>query len=226
MTGPVRVVVADDDYATRVGIRTIIEAEADIEVVGQAATGLEAYEMAVDLRPDVVLMDIQMPDLDGVEATRRITAAVDADDEHPRVIVLTTYDVDEYVFRSLRAGASAFLLKRVGPEELIDAIHVVARGDALPAAGSTRRFIERWSTPEAVAAERWVAVNELTEREREVLVHIARGLTNAEIAAELYVSSETVRTHVKRVYQKVGARDRAQAVIAAYETGIVTRGDV
>jgi DNA-binding NarL/FixJ family response regulator len=219
---PTRVLIVEDDVATRIGLETILSAESDIEVVGHAATGLEGCRLAEELTPHVVLMDIQLPELDGIEATRRITSG-DATEPRPRVIVLTTYDYEEYVFRSLRAGASGFLLKRTRAEELVDSVRVVAAGDALPMARTTQRLIEGFAGVQGGAGE-WAGVQALTERESEVLTLVARGYSNDEIAQHLHLSPETVKTHVKHVYTKLGSRDRAQAVIAAYESGLVSPG--
>jgi len=222
MNVPTRVLIVEDDVATRIGLETILSAESDIEVVGHATTGLEGCRLVEDLAPHVVLMDIQLPELDGIEATRRITAG-DASEPRARVIVLTTYDSEEYVFRSLRAGASGFLLKRTRAEELVDAVRVVAAGDALPMARSTQRLIEGFASAQGSSGE-WAGVQALTERESEVLTLVARGYSNDEIARHLHLSPETVKTHVKHVYTKLGSRDRAQAVIAAYESGLVSPG--
>jgi DNA-binding NarL/FixJ family response regulator len=221
MNVPTRVLIVEDDVATRIGLETILSAEPDIEVVGQAATGLEGCRLAEELTPHVVLMDIQLPELDGIEATRRITSG-DATEPRPRVIVLTTYDYEEYVFRSLRAGASGFLLKRTRAEELVDSVRVVAAGDALPMARTTQRLIEGFAGVQG--SGEWAGVQALTERESEVLTLVARGYSNDEIARHLHLSPETVKTHVKHVYTKLGSRDRAQAVIAAYESGLVSPG--
>jgi DNA-binding NarL/FixJ family response regulator len=220
---PTRVLIVEDDVPTRIGLDTILSAEIDIEVIGHAATGLEGCEMAEALSPDVVLMDIQLPELDGIEATRRITAR-DRDAAAPRVIVVTTYDYDEYVYRSLRAGASGFLLKRTRAEDLVDAVRAVAGGDALPLASTTRGLIADFAARTPGVASEWRAVSALTDRESEVLTLVARGLSNDEIAERLSLSIETVKTHVKHVYTKLGTRDRAQAVIAAYESGLVSPG--
>ncbi len=216
---PVRVLVIEDDVPTRIGLRTILDAEPDIAVVGEADNGVAACTLAADIAPDVVLMDVQMQELDGIEATRRITER-SSPQPSPRVIVLTTFDYDEYVYRALRAGASGFMLKRARAEDLVDAVRVVARGEALLTPEITRRlvagFAKRSSSP--TSAE---TLDRLTDREREVLVLIARGLSNREIAQWLTLSVETVKTHVKRVFMKLGVRDRAQAVVVAYEAGVV-----
>jgi DNA-binding NarL/FixJ family response regulator len=219
----VRVVVADDQAVIRVGLRMILDNEADLAVVGEAADGIEAVAVAASARPDVVLMDVRMPLLDGISATRRI---VDSSAHPPRVLVLTTFDDDEYLFDALRAGASGFLLKDVGPDPLIDAIHTVARHESLLAPAVTRRVIERATagsaaTPLAEAVE----AAGLSEREREVLVGLASGLSNVELAARLHLSEATVKTHVSSVLTKLGLRSRVQAVIVAYESGLVRPGD-
>jgi DNA-binding NarL/FixJ family response regulator len=219
---PIRLLIVDDQVLVRTGFRMILEAEPDLEIVGEAANGEEAVAEARRLRPDVVLMDIRMPRMDGVEATRQL-ATRDADGL--RVLILTTFDLDEYVLEALRAGASGFLLKDVPPEDLIDAIRVVADGDALIAPSVTRRLLDRFaelSPPVERTAP--AGMNQLTEREVEVLRQMARGLSNAEIAGELYVSETTVKTHVGRVLMKLGLRDRVQAVVLAYESGLVQPG--
>ena len=221
MTAPIRVLIVDDDVPTRVGIRTILSSEPGVLVVGEAAGATEGCALAQALLPDVVLMDVSLPDFDGIEATRRITAS--EGEKVPRVIVLTTFDLDEYLYRSLRAGASGFLLKRTRAEELVDAVRTVAAGNALPAPDATKRLIAKYAVPPNGAGHDYVP--SLTSREAEVLVLIASGLSNQAIAGQLGVSVETVRTHVKRVYQKCGARDRVQAVIAAYESGLVPRSN-
>ena len=226
----IRVLVADDQAMIRVGLRMILDNEADLAVVAEAADGLEAVMAAASARPHVVLMDVRMPLLDGLEATRRIVASSDAP---PRVLVLTTFDDDdEYLFDALRAGASGFLLKDVGPDPLIEAIHTVARHESLLAPAITRRVIERYveldgaagrSRPTPMAEA--VARAGLTDREREVLVGLAAGWSNTELAAELHLSEATVKTHVSSVLAKLGLRSRVQAVIAAYESGLVQPGD-
>jgi DNA-binding NarL/FixJ family response regulator len=218
-----RVVIADDQALVRAGFRMILSADAALEVVGEAADGAAAVAVVRELVPDVVLMDVRMPVLDGLEATRQIVAELLAP---PRVIMLTTFDVDEYVYTALRAGASGFLLKDVTPEQLVASVKLVATGDALLAPTITRRLVERYATPAPIAAPRVTAeVGALTAREREVLVLLARGLTNAELADRLVVSEATVKTHVGRILGKLGLRDRVQAVVLAYETGLVTPGE-
>jgi DNA-binding NarL/FixJ family response regulator len=212
-----RVLLVDDQDLVRAGFRVILGMEDDLEVAGEAGDGLTAVDLAARLSPDVVLMDVQMPGIDGLEATRRILAAVET-----RVVILTTFDREDYLFEALRAGASGFLLKNASPEDLVDAVRVVARGDALLSPEVTRRVIARFSaaTPPAPAHR----PPELTDREFEVLVQLARGASNAEIAAELYLGEATVKTHVSRVLTKLGLRDRTHAVVFAYEQGIVAPG--
>jgi RNA polymerase sigma factor (sigma-70 family) len=214
----VRVLIADDQTLVRAGFRKILEADAEIEVVGEAADGFEAVEAARALAPDVVLMDVRMPRLDGLEATRQL---VDQGEEGPRVLVLTTFGLEEYVYEALRAGASGFLLKDVPPEQLLAGIHVVARGDALLDPAITRSVIEEFAARPAVRRELAAKLDELTPREREVFSLVARGLSNAEIARELVVSEGTVKSHVAHVLLKLGLRDRVQSVIYAYEAGVV-----
>jgi len=227
---PIRVVVADDHALVRTGFRIILDTEDDIEVVGEAGDGAAAVEQVNRLAPDVVLMDVQMPVLDGLEATRRILAGRrdGGAGAGPRVIILTTFDRDDYLFAALKAGASGFLLKNSSPEDLIDAIHVIARGDALLAPEITRRVIERFvATPDPapeVQREAVAQLAELTEREHEVLLELASGASNAEIAAKLFLGEATVKTHVSRVLMKLGLRDRTQAVVFAYRNGVVRPG--
>jgi DNA-binding NarL/FixJ family response regulator len=218
----VRVVVADDQLLVRAGFRVLVDSAPDLEVIGEAGDGVEAVELARRERPDVVLMDIRMPRMDGLEATRRIVA--DELLDGVRVLVLTTFDLDEYVYQALRAGASGFLLKDTPPADLLAAIHVVAAGDALLAPRVTRRLIEEFARRPEPAAVAPAALAALTDREREVLALVARGLSNAEIAERLFVSAATTKTHVSRVLAKLAARDRAQLVMLAYETGLVTPG--
>ena len=216
----IRVLVADDQALVRAGFRKILEADPRIEVVGEAADGLEAVERAQRLRPDVVLMDIRMPHLDGISAARQLAGA----NGRTRILVLTTFALEEYVYEALRAGASGFLLKDVRPEQLLDAIHVVARGDALLDPAITRTVIEEFASRPALRRELSAKLDELTAREREVFDLVARGLSNAEIAGRLVVSEGTVKTHVAHVLLKLGLRDRVQAVIYAYESGAVQPG--
>lgn len=217
----VRVLVADDQALVRAGFRKILEADPAIEVVGEAADGLEAVECSRVLVPDVVLMDIRMPGLDGIAATRRLS---DELKDSPRVLVLTTFGLEEYVYEALRAGASGFLLKDVPPEQLIAAVHVVARGDALLDPTITRSVIEAFASRPAARGELAGKLEDLTPREREVFDLVARGLSNAEIAGELVVGDGTVKTHVAHLLLKLGVRDRVQAVIYAYEAGVVQPG--
>lgn len=219
----IRILLADDQALVRAGFRVLIESEPDLEVVGEAGDGREAYELAVAHRPDVVLMDIRMPDVDGIAATGRIVA--DPRAAEVRVLVLTTFDLDEYVFRALRAGASGFLLKDTQPAELLAAIRVVAAGEALLAPRVTRAVIAAFaSRPEPGAHVDQAALAFLTEREREVLTLIGRGLSNGEIGEALVIGAATTKTHVGRILAKLNARDRAQLVVTAYETGLVTPG--
>jgi DNA-binding NarL/FixJ family response regulator len=212
----IRVLIADDQALVRAGFRMILDAEDDLMVVGEAADGLAAVEQAQRAKPDVVLMDIRMPELDGIEATRRVLAVA----PDVRVLMLTTFDLNEYVYDALRAGASGFLLKDTPPEELAAGIRVVARGDALLAPSITRRLIHEFAQAAPAAPTPPPGLEDLTERELEVFKLMARGLSNAEIAAELIVSETTVKTHVARVLMKLGVRDRVQAVVLAYESGI------
>jgi DNA-binding NarL/FixJ family response regulator len=216
----IRVAIADDQELVRTGLRMLVEAEPDLKVAWEAASGRQAVERAQTDQPDVILMDIRMPDLDGIAATAQITARPDA---LTRVIVLTTFDLDEYVYEALRAGASGFLLKDVPGEDLAVAIRQVARGaDALLAPAVTRRLVERFVRQRPPVSS--VNLRDLTPRELEVLAAIARGMSNAEIAEELSISETTVKTHVARVLMKLGLRDRVQAVVAAYEAGLVKSG--
>ena len=216
----VRVLVADDQAVVRSGLRRILEVDDELEVVGEALDGLDAVGAAGRLRPDVVLMDIRMPRLDGIAATRDIVAS----DGAPRVLVLTTFGLDEYVEAALRAGASGFLLKDAPPEEILAAVRTVARGGALLDPAVTPGVIERLAAAPQARPELVALVADLSPRERDVLVHIARGRSNQEIADELVVSEATVKTHVGRIFAKLGVRDRAQAVRLAYEAGLVAAG--
>ncbi|MDT0464992.1 response regulator transcription factor [Streptomyces gibsoniae] len=217
-SGSIRVLIADDQTVVRQGFTVLLDAQPDIEVVGQAVHGRDAIAKAAELAPDVVLMDIRMPEMSGIEATRGITE----DSPHPKVLVLTTFDLDEYVYDALRAGASGFLLKDASADQLAEAVRVVAAGDALLAPGITRRLIAEFSrlgrAPRTPLKNR---VGDLTERETEVLTLIAQGLSNAEIAGQLVVAEQTVKTHVGRILVKLGLRDRTQAAVFAYESGLI-----
>ena len=217
------VLIVDDQSLVRAGFRMILEAEEDIEVVGEAADGLGAVLAARETEPDVILMDVRMPNVDGLEATRRL---LEGKESGPRILILTTFDLDEYVYEALRAGASGFLLKDTPPEQLVEAIRVVAGGDALLAPQITRRVIAEFvRRPPAGARPAPPGLDELTARELEILRYIARGLSNAEIAADAHVSETTVKTHVARILMKLRLRDRVQAVVYAYEHGVVQAGD-
>jgi DNA-binding NarL/FixJ family response regulator len=217
----VRVVVADDEVLVRMGLRMLLEGEDDLAVVADAADGRAAVAAAVRARADVVVMDVRMPVLDGIEATRAMLAAP----RPPKVVMLTTFDVDDYVLEALRAGASGFLLKDALPEDLVEAVRVVARGDALLAPSVTRRLIERFAGRPAGRTAVGSDLDVLTDREREVLREVAQGRSNSEIAAVLFIAEQTVKSHVSRVLTKLGLRDRAQAVMVAYESGLVVPGD-
>ena len=219
----IRVLIVDDQSLVRAGFRMILESEPDIEVVGEAADGLTAVLAARETEPDVILMDVRMPNVDGLEATRRL---LEGKEQGPRILILTTFDLDEYVYEALRAGASGFLLKDTPPEQLVEAIKVVAGGDALLSPVVTRRVIAEFvRRPPAAVRATAPGLDDLTARELEILRLIARGLSNAEIAAEAYVSETTVKTHVARILMKLRLRDRVQAVVFAYEHGVVQAGD-
>ncbi|MFG1618998.1 response regulator [Nonomuraea wenchangensis] len=216
MSGPIRVVIADDHLVVRTGFGELLDTQPDFEVAGRAADGLEAVRICREVKPDVVLMDVRMPGMGGIEATREL-----AGPGGPRVLILTTFDLDEYVYDALRAGASGFLLKDVTAERLFDAVRVVAAGEALLAPAVTRRLIGEFARMGPRPGAPVAALGTLTPRETQVLRLVAEGLSNPEIAARLVVTEETVKTHVSRVLNKLGLRDRTQAVVAAYETGLV-----
>jgi DNA-binding NarL/FixJ family response regulator len=225
VSGPIRIVIADDQPLVRAGLKMMLEVEPDIEIVGEAADGDEAVRVVRDAAPDVVLMDVRMPRRDGIAATRllldgRATPA-------PKVLILTTFDLDEYVYEGLRAGASGFVLKDLSPEQLVDAIRVVARGEALLAPTVTKRMIEEYvRRPPAPVRQPPRALEDLTPREREMLAYMAKGMSNAEIAAAAFVSEPTVKTHVARILMKLGLRDRVQVVVFAYEHGLTEPGNL
>ena len=221
MTGRLRVVVADDQALVRTGFRMILTA-GGVDVVGEASTGTEAIEAVRRTLPDVVLMDVRMPEMDGIEATRRILAGTG---NVPRIIMLTTFDLDQYVYAALTVGASGFLLKDVTPEHLVAAVRMVRAGDALLAPAITRRLVQRFARRDAEAVTLHRDLATLTPREAEVLRLLARGMSNAELAGTLHLSEATVKTHVARILGKLGLRDRAQAVVVAYETGLVSPGE-
>lgn len=214
----IRVVLVDDQELVRTGFRMILESEDDLAVVGEASDGLEALDAIASAKPDVVLMDIRMPTMDGVEATGRLAP------DGPKVIIVTTFDLDEYVFAALKGGASGFLLKDTPADELIAAVRVVAKGEALLSPSVTQRLIEQFRSGQPATTEPAPGLDDLTEREREVLVEMAKGLSNSEIGTELFVSETTVKTHVGRVLSKLAVRDRVQAVVIAYESGLVRPG--
>jgi DNA-binding NarL/FixJ family response regulator len=227
-TGPVRVMIVDDQALVRAGFRMVLDAEPDVEVVGEAGDGQAALDLLPGRDVDVVLMDVRMPRLDGIEATRRIVDAASVTGASgPRVLVLTTFDLDEYVLAALRAGAAGFLLKDAGPAELLAAIRAVRTGDAVVAPGPTRRLLDRFLPvlDEPDRRDGLDRLDVLTEREREVLEAVGRGLNNAEIAASFFLAEATVKTHIGRILAKLGLRDRVQMVVLAYETGLVRVGD-
>jgi DNA-binding NarL/FixJ family response regulator len=225
------VLIADDDTLVRAGLKMMIETQPDLVVAGEAANGDEAVRLALHLRPDVVLMDIRMPGTDGLDATRQITGAatVDSQPTRPRVVILTTFDLDDYVYEAVRAGASGFLLKRTPPEDLLEGIRTIARGDSLLSPSVTRRLLSEFARATAGGPESTDVTNRdldrLTEREREVLIEIAHGLANREIAQKLYVGESTIKTHVKHILTKLNLRDRIHAVVYAYETGLIRPHD-
>ncbi|QKW39513.1 response regulator transcription factor [Actinomadura sp. NAK00032] len=218
--GPIRVVLVDDQELVRAGFKMVLDAQPDIEVVGEAGDGVQALELLRTTRADVVLMDVRMPRMDGIEATRLVVAQAG-----PKVVILTTFDLDEYAFAAIKAGAGGFMLKDAGPAQLIEAIKAVHSGDAVVAPSTTKRLLDRFAVHLPDAAEKANgALETLTEREGEVLQLVARGMSNAEIAGRLYVSEATVKTHMGRILMKLGLRDRVQAVVFAYETGLVKSG--
>jgi len=217
---PIRVLIVDDDNLMRAGLKGVLSTDDAIDIVGEAGDGREAIYRTRLLNPDVVLMDVRMPDLDGIAATRELLAA----SPEVRVVILTTFEQDDYIFGALSAGASGFLLKRTAPEDLVAAVHTIAAGDSLLSPSVTSRVISHMAQQPEPDASRMERLDELTQREREVLALMARGLSNGEIAAELVIEDSTVKTHVKRVLAKLGARDRVQAVVFAYECGLVSRG--
>ncbi|MCB2222736.1 MAG: response regulator transcription factor [Actinobacteria bacterium] len=215
-----RILIADDDSLVRMGLQVVLDGEDGLEVVGEAADGRAALQQVRDLDPDLVIMDIRMPNLDGLAATRELTRTGD----RPRVLILTTFELDEYVYEALRAGASGFVLKRVPPAELIEAVRVVAGGESMVYPAATRRLVERFAAP-SPSPEQARAIGMLTDREREVLRLLAQGQSNREMSEQLFVGMETVKSHVGSVLLKLGVRDRTQAVIAAYETGFIRPGE-
>ncbi len=217
----IRILIADDQAVVRAGFAALLDAHPGIEVVGQAADGAEAVTMSARLDPDVVLMDVRMPELDGIEATRRITGPGYPAAKIPRILMLTTFDVDDYVYDALRAGASGFLLKDALPDELVHAVRVIAGGESLLAPSVTRRVIEQFASQKPRAAAGPGRLSELTDREREVLLRIGQGMSNAEIAESLFIAEQTVKTHVGKILGKLDLRDRVHAVIFAYDAGLV-----
>jgi len=225
MSGRIRIVIADDQPLVRAGLKMMLEVEPDIEIVGEAADGVEAVRVVRSAAPDVVLMDVRMPQLDGIAATRTLLDGRLS--SPPKVLMLTTFDLDEYVYEALRAGASGFVLKDLSPEQLVDAIRVVAGGEALLAPTVTKRMITEYvRRPPAQARQPPRALEDLTPREREMLTYVAKGMSNAEIAAAAFVSEPTVKTHVARILMKLGLRDRVQVVVFAYEHGLAEPGSL
>jgi len=220
--GPIRVMLVDDQELVRAGFKMVLDAQQDIDVVGEAGDGAQALELLRSTTTDVVLMDVRMPRMDGIEATRRITAGADG----PRVVILTTFDLDEYAFAAIKAGAGGFLLKDAGPAQLIEAIRAVHSGDAVVAPSTTKRLLDRFALhlPDKEQQASGAALKSLTDRETEVLHLVARGMSNGEIADRLFVSEATVKTHMGRILMKLELRDRVQAVVFAYETGLVKSG--
>jgi len=211
--------IVDDDALVRAGLRAVLGSEPDFEVIGEAGNGKEAIDQAAELSPDLVLMDIRMPEMDGLEATRTIV-----EDGGPRVLILTTFELDEYVYEAMRVGASGFMLKRSSPEDLVTAVRIAASGDSLVLPEAMRRMVEQYAESGAQSAQIRKDIGRLTSREQDVLKHVAQGLSNVEIADELFVSRETVKSHVTSILMKLDVRDRTQAVIAAYESGFVQAG--
>ncbi|QYM75135.1 response regulator transcription factor [Leucobacter luti] len=218
----VSILIADDQGMVRAGFAAILDSQADFTVVGQAADGVEAVALSHQLRPDVVLMDVRMPGMNGLEATRLLMAPTPRTPHVPKIVILTTFDIDEYVHDALAAGASGFLLKDAPPADLVHAVRVVAAGDALLAPSVTKRLLQRFSEQRPPSDQHALRLAELTEREREILVRIGRGMANAEIAAELFIAEQTVKSHVTRIFTKLRLRDRVQAVILAYDAGLVS----
>ena len=225
MNDPISCLIADDQAMVREGFGALLAAQPDLVVVGHAADGADAVRQAGELHPDVILMDVRMPVMDGLEATRRILGHLSDEQTRPRVLMLTTFDLDEYVYDALRAGASGFLLKDAPAHELVHAVRVIAAGDALVSPSVMRRLIADFTRQKQIAKADPIALDVLTPREREVLQLVARGLSNAEISTALVIAPQTTKTHVGRILRKLNLRDRAQAVIAAYESGLVSPGD-
>ncbi|MFF1571156.1 response regulator [Leifsonia sp. NPDC058292] len=221
----ITVLIADDQAMVRAGFAAILDAQSDIEVVGQAADGAEAVEAARRLRPDLVLMDVRMPIMNGIDATRELVHPTRGEPHTPLVLVLTTFDIDDYVHDAITAGASGFLLKDALPEDLVQAVRIVAAGDALLAPRVTKRLLERFAAQRPPTNRHALTLADLTEREREILVLIGRGRSNGEIAGDLFIAEQTVKTHVSRIFMKLGLRDRVHAVILAFDAGLVEPAD-